>query len=862
MNVSDLITADSSPTADGGYIALPPRDFRLRMLANSWSPVPAIGKRVLLQGWTEFCRRAPTNKEIEEWSTDHPDWSNTGAACGGVIGIDLDIDDENLAGVIESLAKKLLGSTPLKRIGRAPRAMLVYRADEMIRSTTVKGETGAGVDILGDGRQFICFGIHPQTGKPYKWPGASPLDTAVATLPRVNAEQVDRFLVEVRTRIAPNSGPRPARVVANAEATSPALDDVFSRYGWRDGASDYAGYGAAALAAEVAAVRNTGPGDQSNQLNCSSFSLGQLVGVRVLDRALVERELRGATRGWLNDPSREPWSRAQIDKVISRGIGDGERNPRDLPAPGSEYAGTGEVSDTASVEKVALAKNGVSGVAWPEPTLFKTSHPAPPFPIESLPRAVAAFCHDEAERMQAPVDLLGTTALVTLAGLIGKNAVMRPKRLDDWEESPCLWLMLIQPPGSMKSAAIARAVAPLRRIEARLSEDQKLATAGWVKKKMEADQRAKAHDSACKALLKKNPSAQLPEPPPSAPEEPSSPRVITQDATIEKLADMIATSRGLSLVRDELSGFMLNMSRYNAGSDRQFYLECYSGGDYAVDRVGRPGLLVKDLFLNILGGIQPEVAMQLFAATGKANDGFFDRFGLIAFPEPRADWRHVDREPDFDARRLYNDICDRLFNADWRRLLKGSGEDDDPRSKPYARFDDEAQPIFNEWLSEHMRTLQTMQDDPIGGLLGKGRGLLVRLVLVIHLASWAGGEETCADTVSAKSLTRAIVLFEDYLVPMWRRTLATFGRVAEDEGARRIAKYLLDNQVGFIRSADITKKNWSGLKDSRAVHAAFEVLLAHDWLAEPHRSPGARGRPSARYDVNPLVHDLFVTSDV
>jgi hypothetical protein len=66
----------------------------------------------------------------------------------------------------------------------------------------------------------------------------------------------------------------------------------------------------------------------------------------------------------------------------------------------------------------------------------------------------------------------------------------------------------------------------------------------------------------------------------------TTPRIITQDATIENLADR---SRGLTLFCDELSRFCKSMNRYNAGgADRPFDLECHSGGSFAIDRIGRP----------------------------------------------------------------------------------------------------------------------------------------------------------------------------------------------------------------------------------------------------------------------------------
>jgi hypothetical protein len=70
---------------------------------------------------------------------------------------------------------RTLGDTPLVRYGRRPRAMLVYRMATPFRSRRV-----GPLDAMGSGRQFVAFGIHPITGQPYEWEGASPADTPMA----------------------------------------------------------------------------------------------------------------------------------------------------------------------------------------------------------------------------------------------------------------------------------------------------------------------------------------------------------------------------------------------------------------------------------------------------------------------------------------------------------------------------------------------------------------------------------------------------------------------------------------------------------------------------------------------------------
>jgi DNA primase len=484
--------------------------------------------------------------------------------------------------------------------------------------------------------------------------------------------------------------------------------------------------------------------------------------------------------------------------------------------------------------------------------------PAPPFPLECLPRLAADYAVDEAERMQSPVDLMSVPMLGTFAGLVGKDAAIKPKVHDNWFERPCLWMMLIASVSAMKSANISKATAPLRAIQGQLAKEDEERLKRWREKAAETELREKAWEKQCERVLRSDPDAELP-PRPQAmsdlPEEPKPRRILTNDATIEKLADLMEGSRGMTLLRDELAGFLLNMSRYNNGSDRQFYLECYSGGSYSVDRVVRGAQFVSDLYLNIMGGIQPDVARKLLAGDSELNDGFFERFGLAVFPEPGKDYVLVDRPPDRDLRDSFNDLCSRLACSEWALFLHV----DDYHDKPYAQFDEVAQEIFNDWLVAHMKELKSMKEgDPMLGMMGKARGLLVRLILVIHLASWAGGEVPDPKVIGKTSLLRGLKLLEDYLIPMWRRVFAAFSRNPSDGGAARIAAYILETRVQDIRIRDILKKGWKGLATKEAVEEALSVLVEHGWLLEPERLTrgGARGgRKTVVYAVNPRVFE-------
>ena len=152
--------------------------------------------------WSRHCERDTTENEVDIWG----DWpqAGIGIAAGRVIGIDIDVlHSEALALAIEALAKQMLGDTPAVRIGNAPKRLLVYRAAQAF-----KGFKYPPIEVLGLGQQFLVYGIHPDTGKPYDWPVQTLADMRLDELPAITEAQAREFAKEAYLLIPAEDRPQ------------------------------------------------------------------------------------------------------------------------------------------------------------------------------------------------------------------------------------------------------------------------------------------------------------------------------------------------------------------------------------------------------------------------------------------------------------------------------------------------------------------------------------------------------------------------------------------------------------------------------------------------------------------------------
>ncbi|HEX2527206.1 MAG TPA: PriCT-2 domain-containing protein [Geminicoccus sp.] len=116
--------------------------------------------------------------------------------------VDIDVRDPELADEIDRAVVALAGDAPV-RFGAAPKRLRLFRTDSPFSKLATVEYVLPGdqpdnklhrVEILCAGAQFVAFGIHPGTGRPYSWPFDSPLDLEWQDLPLLTEQMARRII--------------------------------------------------------------------------------------------------------------------------------------------------------------------------------------------------------------------------------------------------------------------------------------------------------------------------------------------------------------------------------------------------------------------------------------------------------------------------------------------------------------------------------------------------------------------------------------------------------------------------------------------------------------------------------------------
>lgn len=170
-----------------------------RLQANGYALLPVLPgtKRVNVKKWQRSCLAPPSRAATLRYVDKYPN-HGVAIACGRCCAVDIDIDDEDQASRADQLVRDIVPGEPLVRYGKYPRRILLYRSENPLHT-----RHQPSIDVLGVGSYFVAYGSHPDTGKPYRWDGESPITRRLSDLPIITDAHVESICNEVTKLVGP-----------------------------------------------------------------------------------------------------------------------------------------------------------------------------------------------------------------------------------------------------------------------------------------------------------------------------------------------------------------------------------------------------------------------------------------------------------------------------------------------------------------------------------------------------------------------------------------------------------------------------------------------------------------------------------
>jgi hypothetical protein len=544
------------------------------------------------------------------------------------------------------------------------------------------------------------------------------------------------------------------------------------------------------------------------------------------------------------------WAERHLAEVLAT-HGARVRLVRLPPGPGGEKAGLDDFLVANGPEALReLLAQALEPDPWPDPLPFGDAPVVPAFPLDVFPEQLRRVPAEIAAAMACPADYAAVPLLAMAGGVLGttRSHEIKPGH----RQRANIFAAVVGPPGVLKTPAQDQIAEPLRQIEATLRAE-------WKGRLKEHEALEHAYDAVLKEWKKDRKGD-----PPEKPERPPLERLTVDDATVEALAAVLGENpRGVTLVKDELVGLVLALNQYREGgkgSDRQFYLSCWSGVDYTVDR--RKGhelgpLYLSRPFLAVVGGLTPDRLPILRGdRPNKAGeqDGFLDRF-LFSFPiEPQAqgeNWLQIN--PETVA--VWAEVVKKLRTLEMVPIQEG----EDVRGwRPYfVRLSPDGRDAWQTFTHSHAAEVNAEGfPECLRGPWSKLRGYCGRLALVLHYLRWACGEvEGDKSDVDGESVRRAEVLI-DYFKAHARRVYSLLDADPRAAPARRLLHWVAQaNQATFTKRDAYRALRGPRCRSVEDVDPVLALLEQHGHIRRL-LSPGRHGpgrHPSPGFEAHPSI---------
>ena len=503
-----------------------------------------------------------------------------------------------------------------------------------------------------------------------------------------------------------------------------------------------------------------------------------------------------------------------------------------------------------------VAGKGDTSLQWelPRPLIEDALPPALQLRDEMLPHSIRAFVREKAYSIDdMSPDYLAVSLITMIAGVIGSNVEIEPKKNDNWRVVCILWALLVGKASEKKTPAMSASVSFVDKVKKEVIAPvsrRNSALNAIKKKRIDASRRelelkledALDQEDEIAQLEIADQLAQLTEPPVLDQKE-----IYINDCTIEALTLCAKTSfSGLTVVRDELSGLLNVFNQQSRSHERSVYLEGYAGqrNSYVIRRVSRDDVILPQLFINLLGGIQPDMLKPLIksAIEGRQNDGFLERCLQMSVLPTKTPRLLTDHRVSEQATASVHHVFAKLAQLD------------SPIDPIVLKFSPLAQKKWTKWSEEAVRD-ELNSPSILESYHVKRLEHCAKLAMIFHLIEEASNTPKDKlfqpnNVVGIKSISQAMVWMR-YLRSHAYRIVASAQDKAGDESPAKVLLSRLSSLNGQFTKHALSQKGWKSLKTAAQRDEAINTLIKHGYLREAMITTTKESRPKKGFMIHP-----------
>lgn len=335
------------------------------------------------------------------------------------------------------------------------------------------------------------------------------------------------------------------------------------------------------------------------------------------------------------------------------------------------------------------------------------------FPVDKLPAWLQHVVNTHSQIYNTPPEIWAIAFLCGIASASGKRFRLNTGNYSNY---PQLWVMIVGTSGTGKSEPLAVAYRPLEKINGERYEKYLLEYEKWEKEGKSG-------------------------PPPSWHQ------TLINDTTPEALFSVLGhATNGLTLYRDELSGWFLDIGRYNKSGEVGHYISIYNNKNITINRKQDKPIFIPEPLLSIVGTIQPGVLKDVLTQNNAEQSGFAQRF-LYMFPHfPVRKYQRIN--PGKEEIGYYNSLIKVLCSF--------------PEETRDLRLNEEAENLYESFYNK-LEIERAKSDDYWSSVYSKAQIQVLRLALTVKISRHGEVEGTKFDYVEANDMECAILMIRYFI---------------------------------------------------------------------------------------------------